>query len=400
MIEKPGFAVVDGNHHFGQVTATKALAIGIEGARRQGAFTVMIRNCNHVGRLGSYTEKAALQGIGALMTVNGPGAGGVAPFGGIDRRLGTNPISIAAPNGDSPLVLDMTTSITAEGKVRVALQKGEKLSEGLIIDHDGNPSTDPADLYGPPVGAILPLGGAMGFKGFLGLSVMIDVFAGMLSGSGVCRNDIAPGANGVWAYFVDVSQFLAPADYDALMAKYVDHIKGSRKAAGVKEILMPGEIEQRRRADRERNGVEVPPETWASDQRNSQSTSVSHSRTSETPKSTQQASGGRKPAESLNCQTHGLAEKHHGAYAPRSQLFVVGTTKTAPTGLPPGVELGAHPFHDLWMFAGNVLRLRRVGDDIEQHYLRFPARLALLLVLLSRRARVDTDVHELEPVFD
>ncbi|MFQ5733500.1 MAG: Ldh family oxidoreductase, partial [Planctomycetaceae bacterium] len=261
VIDKPGFAVIDGHFHFGQVTATKALEIGIDGARRQGAFTVMIRNCNHVGRLGSYTEKAARQGIAALMTVNGPGPGGVAPYGGIDRRLGTNPISIAAPHGDAPFVLDMTTSITAEGKVRVALQKGEQLPEGWIIDGDGNPSTNPPDFYGPPEGAILPLGGAMGFKGF-GLSVMIDVFAGMLSGSGVCRDDLPRGANGVWMSFLDTSQFLPPAEYEALTATYVAHIKSSRRMPGIEEILLPGEIEQRRRAVRERNGVDVPAETW------------------------------------------------------------------------------------------------------------------------------------------
>jgi len=261
VVDKPGFAVIDGHFHFGQVTATKALELGFAGARRQGSFTVMIRNCNHVGRVGSYTEKAARNGFAALMTVNAPGPGGVAVFGGIDRKLGTNPISLAAPNGDSPLVLDMTTSITAEGKVRVALQKGERLPEGLIIDAEGRPSTDPTDLYGPPMGAILPLGGAMGFKGF-GLSVMIDVFAGMLSGSGVCRDDLPRGANGVWLHLLDVSQFLPAEEYNALMAKYIESIKSSRKQPGVEEILLPGEIEQRRRAEREANGVVIPEETW------------------------------------------------------------------------------------------------------------------------------------------
>ncbi len=259
--EKPGFAIIDGNFNFGQVTATKALAVGLAGARRQGAFTVMIRNCNHVGRLGSYTEKAALQNVAALMTVNAPGPGGVAPYGGIDRRLGTNPISLAVPRDESPLVLDMTTSITAEGKVRVALQKGERLPEGWIIDADGNPSTNPADLYGPPEGAILPLGGAMGFKGF-GLSVMIDVFAGILSGSGICRNDLPRGANGVWMSFIDVAQFLPFDHYKALLSTYVTSLKSSRRLPGVEEILLPGETEQRRRAEREKNGVAVPEETW------------------------------------------------------------------------------------------------------------------------------------------
>lgn len=261
VVDKPGFAVADAHFHFGQVSATKALELGLAGARKNGAFTVMLRNCNHIGRLGSYTEKAAQQGCASLLTVNAPGPGGVAPYGGIDRRLGTNPISISAPHGDAPLVLDMTTSVTAEGKVRVALQKGVELPEGQIIDHAGNPSTNPADLYGPPEGAILPLGGPMGFKGF-GLSVMIDVFAGILSGSGIARTDLPRGANGVWMHFLDVAQFLPAGEYDSLIEKYVTYIKSSRRAPGVDEILLPGEIEQRRRAERERTGVEIPAETW------------------------------------------------------------------------------------------------------------------------------------------
>jgi hydroxycarboxylate dehydrogenase B len=256
-----GFAVVDGRRQFGQVTATWALEVGIEGAKRSGAFTVMVRNCNHVGRLGSYTEKAARRGFAALMSVNGPGPGGVAPFGGIDRRLGTNPISMAAPFRDGAIVLDMTTSVTAEGKVRVAFQKGVPLPEGMIVDHAGNSSTNPADLYGPPPGAILPLGGPMAHKGF-GLAVMVDIFAGILSGSGIARTDLPPGANGVWMAFFDVSQFLPRADYDAMMERYAAHLKSSRRMPGVDEILLPGEIEQRRRAEREAAGVEVPDETW------------------------------------------------------------------------------------------------------------------------------------------
>lgn len=259
--DKPGFAIVDGNFQFGQVTATKALRIGLEKAKEQGTATVVIRNCNHVGRLGSYSQKAANEGFAAMMCVNAPGPGGVAPFGGIERRLGTNPISISAPRGDVPFVLDMTSSATAEGKVRVALQKGEQLPEGWIIDSEGNPSTNPADLYGPPEGAILPLGGAMGFKGF-GLSVMIDVFGGILSGSGVCRDDLPRGANGVWMYFVDVSQFADDGPYSSLIERYVEYIKSSRKTPGTEEILMPGEIELRRQAVREKEGVPVADETW------------------------------------------------------------------------------------------------------------------------------------------
>lgn len=259
--ELPGALLTDANFNFGQVAATRALRLGVERARRDGTATVMIRNCNHVGRLGSYSQKAALCGCAAVMAVNAPGPGGVAPFGGIDRRLGTNPLSLSAPWRDSAIVLDMTTSASAEGKVRVAFQKGERLPEGWLIDAAGRPSTDPADFYAQPPGALLPLGGPLGFKGY-GMAVMIDLLAGVLSGSGVCRRELPPGANGVWMYFLDVSQFLPRDEYDRLLEVYVAWIKSSRRMPGVEEILMPGEIEQRRLAERQRSGVYVPEETW------------------------------------------------------------------------------------------------------------------------------------------
>ena len=259
--ERPSFAVIDGHFAFGQIAAQRAVELGLEKTRAQGTATVVIRNCNHVGRLGSYSQQAAQAGFAAMMAVDAPGPGGVAPFGGIDRRLGTNPISMAVPWGDAQLVLDMTSSATAEGKLRVAFQKGESVPAGWIIDAAGHPTTEPADFYADPPGAILPLGGALGFKGF-GLSVMIDMFAGILSGSGVCRTDLPRGSNGVWMYFLDIAQFVPRDQFDALVDKYVAWIKSSRAMPGVEEILMPGEIEQNRQAQRESAGIAVADETW------------------------------------------------------------------------------------------------------------------------------------------
>ncbi|MDA1013358.1 MAG: Ldh family oxidoreductase [Planctomycetota bacterium] len=257
----PSLAIIDGHFNFGQVTATKALHLGLEKAAACATATVVIRNCNHVGRLGSYSQKAAEAGFASMMAVNAPGPGGVAVYGGIERKLGTNPITMSAPWGDKALVLDMTTSASAEGKLRVAFQKGVQVPEGWIIDAEGNPSTDPAVFYADPPGALLPLGGPLAFKGY-GMSVMIDVFAGMLSGSGICRTDLPRGANGVWMQFLDIKQFLEPAEYASLMETYVANIKSSKRAPGVDEILMPGEIELRRQDERRVKGVDVPDETW------------------------------------------------------------------------------------------------------------------------------------------
>ncbi|MBL8849891.1 MAG: Ldh family oxidoreductase [Planctomycetaceae bacterium] len=258
----PAYLVADAHFNLGQVAAGKALAIAVEKARSQGVASVFVRNCNHVGRLGSYTRKAAIDGFAALMSVNSPGPGGVAPFGGLERKLGTNPISMAAPAQGSALVLDMTTSATAEGKLRVAHQKGESVPDGLIIDGAGRPSTNPAAYYDAPGGAILPLGGPlMGHKGY-GMSVMIDVFCGILSGSGVARDDLPRGANGVWLMLLDIERLLPRAEYDAWMETYVAHLKGCRLAPGCTEILLPGEIEERRAHERSAKGVDIPEETW------------------------------------------------------------------------------------------------------------------------------------------
>ncbi len=255
----PSHALLDGHFSFGQVCATRALAVAMGKARAVGTSTVMISDAYHVGRVGSYTHKAAMAGFVAMCAVNSPGAGGVAPFGGIERRMGTNPISIAAPWGDSALVLDMTTSATAEGKLRVARQKSEPVPEGWIIDREGNPSTNPEDFYAG--GALLPLGGPLGYKGF-GLGVMIDVLCGVLTGKGLCRQDLPPGPNGLWLQVLDIERFVTRSDYDAMLGRYVAHLKSSPKLPGVKEILMPGEIEQRHYAQRIKDGVSVPDETW------------------------------------------------------------------------------------------------------------------------------------------
>lgn len=264
--DAPTIAVLDGGGNFGQVVAAKALELAYARAREMGTFSVLCRECNHVGRLGSYTYQAARQGFFSVMAVNAPGPGGVVAWGGLDRKLGTNPISLAAPWNDEAIVLDMTTSATAEGKVRVALQKGETIPEGWVIDSQGNPTTNPADLYGDPAngvpqGAILPLGGPMGFKGY-GLSVMLDLVCGILSGAGIARTDVPPGTNGVWLHLIDIERLMPSEQYTTMVERYVDHIKSSQKRPGCEEILMPGEIELRRQAERAKNGIEIPEMTW------------------------------------------------------------------------------------------------------------------------------------------
>jgi uncharacterized oxidoreductase len=255
-------AVYDGGWGMGQVQATRALERLLDKAQRHGTASVGLRKAGHIGRLGYYTERAAAGGMLGMCAANGHNViEQVVPWGGIDRRLGTNPIAYAVPTGVGfPLVLDVATSAAAEGKLRVYRNLGKPIPEGWVIDKEGNPTTDPGAYYDG--GALLPFGGGVGHKGF-GMGFMAEVMAGALAGTSQVETEPwRYGCNGVFMMAVRIDA-LRPleafvADVDAL----IDYIKSSRKAPGFDEILVPGEFEARNRRVREREGVQVDDETW------------------------------------------------------------------------------------------------------------------------------------------
>jgi uncharacterized oxidoreductase len=264
LAETPATAVLDGQHGFGQVMALRALEQAVDRAERAGVGAVTLFNCGHTGRLGSYTERAARRGLAALMMVNAGGHGQwVAPFGGSVGRLSTNPISLAVPSdGEAPLVLDMATSVAPEGKVRAMLSARERVPEGWVIDHQGRPTTDPAELYGPPRGALLSFGG---YKGF-GLAVLIDALAGGLSGAGCCTEADTPLAgktDGVFLVAVKVAAFSGLLDFQRHIGRLMRHVRSSPPAPGATEVLVPGELEARTRRQRLREGIPIEAATWA-----------------------------------------------------------------------------------------------------------------------------------------
>ena len=161
---------VDGGWNFGQIVASRATETAVAAAEQHGMACASVRRVRHVGRLGAYTEMAAARNCLALATCSSAGEGHwVAPFGGRKGRLGTNPISFAAPTGGRPVVLDFSTSSLPEGKVRYLRDTGDTLPPDTLVDSEGNPSLDPGDLYdqaGGPAGAILPSGGVQGYKGY------------------------------------------------------------------------------------------------------------------------------------------------------------------------------------------------------------------------------------------
>ena len=255
-------AVLDGQWGFGQVVAHHAVEWGLERAERYGVAAVTVKNCNHIGRLGSYVERIAERGMIGLLCVNSHGGGAsVAPWGGKEGRLSTNPLSAGLPDGEGgALVLDMTTSMVAEGKVRIKRNRGEQTPPGWIIDAEGQPSTEPGDFYGQPRGSLLPFGGSMGHKGY-GLGVVVDLLSGALSGAGCTRGRSSRIGNGCFLLVVDIGRFQPLAEYAAQVKSYIAYIKASPKAEGFVDILMPGELEERER-QRRREGIFVEDETW------------------------------------------------------------------------------------------------------------------------------------------
>lgn len=254
-------AVVEGNRCFGQVAASHMAAVGLAKARQYGVGGVTLKGANHIGRLGSYVEDLARQGAIGLLFVNTHGGSGiVAPWGGCEARLGTNPIAIGIPRAEAdPLVLDMTTSMVAEGKVRVLRNRGEQAPEGWLLDAEGVPTRDPQTLYQSPRGSILPFGGHKGY----GLGVVVDLLAGALSGDGCTGNLEAPFGNGAFLMVLDVAQFLPLEEFCQEVEDLAAFVKSSSLMADYREILMPGEVEVRQRARRDAEGLFVEEETWA-----------------------------------------------------------------------------------------------------------------------------------------
>lgn len=261
--ESPSHAVLNGNWGFGYSLAVAAMEVAIDKAGECGISAVGMHNCNHIGRLGGYPAMAAERGMVAVLTVNAHGAApSTVPWGGTERRLPTNPICYGLPcGGEWPLLLDMTTSVMAEGKVRVKKNRGEPTPEGWLIDSEGNPTTDPNKYYDVPRGAFLPLGGIAGHKGF-GLGMVVDILSGVLTGAGTTRENITRIGNGVFITVIDIKRFLPLEDFKRQVDEFISYVKSSPTMPGVEEILVPGEVEAKEEAKRSVEGIFVEDETW------------------------------------------------------------------------------------------------------------------------------------------
>ena len=259
-------AVLDGGWNFGQVVAHRAMALAIAKAREAGVSVVVAHRCGHVGRVGAYGERAAAEGFIGIAMVNNHGGGQVmSPPGGLARRLSPNPIMVTIPTEDpaAPFVLDMTTSVVAEGKLRVARNQGERVPEGAIIDAEGRPATDPAAYYGPPPGSILPFGGANAMHKGFGLALVVEALAGALSPAGTSRADPGvSGANGLFTMAIDVDAFRTREEFATSFGGLLSYVQSPPLTPGVDRITIPGDPERRAQAARESSGIPLDDETW------------------------------------------------------------------------------------------------------------------------------------------
>lgn len=263
--ETPALVVADANWGFGQVQAHRLLEHLSALVGRVGVAAGTLRNCGHIGRLGEYAEVAANEGFALISMVNSAGFGGrVAPPGGTAPRLSTNPLCMGGPTPDGPIALDLSTSAVAEGKVRVAFQKGEPVPEGWLLDAQGRPTTDPGVLYREPRGSLLPLGGGQAYKGF-GLAMLIDLLAGGLSGGGCSSPHVATGgANAVLFVLFDTRHFGGKDVFLQTAGDFTSWVRSSPPVDGVTPVTLPGDPERWTRERREREGIALPEATWQS----------------------------------------------------------------------------------------------------------------------------------------
>jgi LDH2 family malate/lactate/ureidoglycolate dehydrogenase len=260
--EGAGTLLVDGDNGMGQVVGVRALELGLDKARESGGVSVGVRRSNHYGAGAYYVQRAVARDMVAFAYSNAPPT--MAPWGGVDPYVGTNPYAFGVPAGEHPpIILDMATSIVARGKIILAAERGEPIPEGWALDKQGNPTTDAREAL---EGSVLPFGGPKGYA----ISLMIDIMAGALTGAG-----FGPGINSLYdnfeepqnvgAFFqlIDIGSFVESATFKARIDRMIEEIKSSRKAAGTEEIFLPDEIELRTERERIVSGIPVGAETVA-----------------------------------------------------------------------------------------------------------------------------------------
>ena len=262
VVDAGAVALIDGHEGVGHVLTRLAAEEAIRRAQAHGVSAVGVRNSNHFGTCMYYTLMAARAGCVGLLTSNGGPA--MAPWGGRQKIIGTNPWSVAAPVGmRPPFVVDMANTGVARGKIYLARQKRQPIPLGWAINAAGEPTTDPQEAID---GIILPMAEHKGYA----IAAMVDMLSGVLTGSGFLSAVHSPYKTaeksncGHMLIALDIQRFQPLAEFHARMKQYVTEIKSVPRAKGFDEIFYPGEMEARNDARNRREGLEYPEDTHAS----------------------------------------------------------------------------------------------------------------------------------------
>jgi uncharacterized oxidoreductase len=253
---------LDGQAGYGQVIGREATDIAIARAQQHGVCVMALANSHHLCRIGQWAEQAVAVGLVSISFVNVISRAIVAPFGGSDARFGTNPCTIGIPlAGQAPFILDMATSGVAQGKVRVAHNKGEKLPPGLLLDDKGNPTVDARFGVIEPFGALTTFGLHKGY----GLAVVCELLGGALTGGGTWHTEDRSKKrvlNGMLSILIDPQKLGTAAPFEREAREFIGWVKQSPPAPGTDRVRIAGDPERETRTKRERDGIAVDANTW------------------------------------------------------------------------------------------------------------------------------------------
>ncbi len=253
--EYPGSLLIDGGNAMGMAVGKFAMDRCIEKAAENGSCFGAVKHSNHYGTASYYARMAAQRDMIGISATNAPP--NIAPWGSSQKYMGTNPIAIAVPTDNEPIVLDMAPSVVAMGKIILAAKLGKTIPEGWVLDPEGNPTTDPQTGQ---FGTLLPIGGPKGS----GIAIMMEVMCGILSGA-----EFGPHINHFWKDFehpqnvghffsaLDISKFVGVKEFKQRLSQMVKEMKELPLGRGMDAIYMPGEIECNRRRERTEQGIDL-----------------------------------------------------------------------------------------------------------------------------------------------
>ncbi len=261
--ESESTLLLDGNNGMGQIVGSKAIELGMEKAKKNGAVYIGVKHSTHFGTGAYFIEQAVKNDLIAYAMSNAPST--MAPWGGLEPYFGTNPYAFGVPAGkNTPIIFDMATSVVARGKIISSEAKGEDIPLGWAIDKQGRPTTNAKEAL---EGSVLPFGGPKGYA----ISLMIDVMSGVLTGAG-----FGPHVNNIYGDFdksqnvghffqlIDINRFMSADQFKERVDMMIDEIKSAPKAEGVDEIFLPGEIELNIEKERLQNGINLGQEVYES----------------------------------------------------------------------------------------------------------------------------------------